>query len=139
MRKHADGTTWLHSGDLGYIDEDGFVFLEGRLKRLIIRFDGQKVIPFSVERAILKVDGVKECCVVGSRDPHHSQGQMPVAYVVLDQNRIQIDTESFCGSLLQHVNTTLPEKEHILEVRVIDKLPLTGNGKVDYRTLEKLT
>ena len=52
MREHEDGTKWIHSGDLGYIDDEGFVFVIGRLKRMITRFDGHKVFPITIESFI---------------------------------------------------------------------------------------
>lgn len=52
LRVHSDGKTWIHSGDLGYMDSDGFVFIEGRTKRLIIRHDGFKIFPTLIENKI---------------------------------------------------------------------------------------
>lgn len=52
IRKHKDGQLWVHSGDLGYMDEDGILFIEGRLKRMIVRHDGFKVFPSLIENTI---------------------------------------------------------------------------------------
>lgn len=71
FRVHPDGSVWIHTGDLGYIDEDGFVFLIGRLKRMIMTvIDGAvyKIVPSRVEEEINKHENVQDSCVVSSSD-----------------------------------------------------------------------
>lgn len=134
LRRHTDGEIWLHSGDLGYIDENGNVYLVGRLKRLIVRYDGIKVPPTSVENALVKHESVSACCVVGAPDAEHGRGQKPVAFVVIvDGNSAQTLTDT----LIEHCKSELPEKYIPVSFVQIDALPLTANGKVDYRALEK--
>ena len=65
MRRHPDGTVWIHSGDLGYMDADGFVYIKGRMKRIIIRHDGHKVFPTQLEghhRRLRQGGGVRGRC-----------------------------------------------------------------------------
>lgn len=51
--KHSDGQVWVHSSDIGYMDEDGFIFMKGRMKRMIVRPDGHNVWPSQIEAVIL--------------------------------------------------------------------------------------
>ena len=85
LKKHSDGSVWIHSGDLGHIDEDGCVYINGRLKRMIIRYDGFKVFPPFIEDVVAKHESVESCCAVGTSDKEHSQGSLPlpVIYIVL--------------------------------------------------------
>ena len=134
LRKHKDGTLWLHSGDLGYINEDGNIYLEGRLKRIIIRHDGIKVSPFSLEKTIMKHKNVSECCVVGQFDEEHQMGQVPTAFIVLKENddMTVAEVKQLCKK--EQSADYLPHSYEVLE-----SLPLTPNGKVDYRALENIT
>ena len=66
------------------MDEDGFVFLDSRIKRLIIRHDGFKVFPSMIENVISRHPAVQQCSVVGCTDKDHVQGRLPFVYVVLD-------------------------------------------------------
>lgn len=134
IRIHSDGKRWLHSGDLGYIDENGNVFLAGRIKRIIVRYDGIKVSPTCVENVLLKHKAVSACCVVGAPDAEHGRGQMPVAYVVINVDDIIAD---LFGELSELCSTELSDKYIPSTFVKIDALPLTPNGKVDYRTLER--
>lgn len=136
LRKHGDGRIWVHSGDLGYMDEDGCLFVEGRLKRMIVRYDGFKVYPNQIETVLLKNPYVHSCCAVGKDDSMHSQGRLPVVFIVikdnsgLTQNDIRTQLRELCIK-------ELPEYAQPMEILFINKLPLTPIGKIDYRALEE--
>lgn len=132
LKKHDDGILWLHSGDLGYINEDGNIYLEGRLKRIIIRYDGIKVSPFNLEKTILQNKNIAACCVVGHFDKEHQMGQVPIAYIVLKE-----PSDNTIAEVDKLCKQELSEKYQPKEFVVINALPLTPNGKVDYRALEK--
>ena len=134
LRCHPDGEIWLHSGDLGYIDENGNVYLIGRLKRLIVRYDGIKVPPTSVENVIVKHEAVSACCVVGAPDVEHGRGQKPVAFVVMANG---VSAQALTDTLIELCKSELPEKYIPVSFPQINALPLSANGKVDYRSLEK--
>ena len=133
MRVHADGLAWMHSGDLGSVDADGLVRLEGRLKRIIVRHDGLKASPFAIERAVLSCEGAAECCAVAMPDAGRPQGSLPVAFVVLadgaDESSVRRELAALC-------ERELPEYARPADLRFIAELPLTPAGKVDYRELE---
>lgn len=134
LRKHSDGKTWVHSGDLGYMDEDGQLFVEGRLKRMIVRHDGFKVFPPLLEKTIEVVPDVQSCCVVGKTDAEHSQGRLPVAFVV---KKAGSDEDEIIKRIMDICNNELPEYAQPADIRFIDVMPLTPIGKVDYRALEE--
>lgn len=136
IRRHADGLNWVHSGDIGYMDEDGSIFILGRTKRMIIRHDGFKVFPPLIETVIEKHNGVATCCVVGTPDPSHSQGKLPIAYIVLKKEFFGKEQEAK-AILSELCKKELPEYAQPVDFIFIDKLPLTAIGKVDYRALEK--
>ncbi len=136
LRKHEDdGLTWLHTGDLGYIDEDGFLFIIGRIKRMITRFDGHKVFPINIESLVARHKEVKNCSVIGVSDMDRTQGHYPVVFVEFDE--YVDDKENFCKNLFNECNALLEERGKPVTVVPIDKIPLTGSGKNDFRTLEK--
>ena len=137
LRRHDDGLLWVHSGDLGYMDEDGCVFIEGRIKRMIIRFDGFKVFPTFIENVIMKSKYVKSVCSVGSPDKSHSQGQLPVAFVVLNDDIEEDQHKKIKRSLKKLCKEELPEYAQPTKFYIIPELPLTSIGKVDYRALEE--
>ena len=138
LRRHDDGLLWVHSGDLGYMDEYGCVFIEGRIKRMVVRYDGFKVFPPFIENVIMRSPYVKAVCSVGTRDKSHSQGQLPVAYIVLN-DEVEDDQETIRNSIEKLCKEELPEYAQPIAYYFVDKLPLTSIGKVDYRELEKRT
>ena len=134
MRKHDDGKVWIHSGDLGYMDEDGFLFIKGRIKRMITRFDGHKVFPINLESLIGDRANVRNCAVIGIKDAEHSQGQYPMVLVELMPG---VDTDKECAEIFAFCEEQVEERGKPVAVLAVEKLPLTGMGKIDYRTLEK--
>ena len=130
----SEGKYWIKSGDLGYMDEDGNIFIKGRIKRIIIRHDGFKAFPITIENAISKHPSVETCCVVGKPDLVNNYGQVPIAFVVLNEKKVIAKVES---ELKEICRKELPEYAQPEGWQFIDKLPLTSIGKVDYRMLEK--
>jgi len=133
LKIHSDGKTWIHSGDIGYMDEDGFIFIDGRIKRLIIRHDGFKVFPSLIENVIVSHEAINSCCAVGVVDKEHSQGKLPIVFAVL---RNGYNKEKVKSELFELCKKELPEYAQPIDYIFIDKMPLTPIGKVDYRALE---
>ena len=136
LRKHSDGRIWVHSGDSGHIDEDGFVFIDGRMKRMIIRYEGFKIFPSVIENVISNHELVENCSVVGVNDKEHRQGQYPIAHVILKpnarNNEKQIEHE-----LIELCKQELPEYAYPIGYIFREKMPQTPVGKIDYRALER--
>lgn len=129
LRQHEDGTTWLHSGDIGYLDENGFLFFCERIKRIYVRYDGTKVSPYAIEQMIMKCPAVSRCLVISIHDKKHAHGKCAKALIVLKKGY----TESSASSLLEkHIHTTIPQFMRPVETVFVDKLPVTKSGKLDY-------
>mgnify|MGYP005877398577 FL=1 len=136
LRTHADGRVWVHTGDIGYLDEDGFVYLDSRIKRLIIRHDGFKVFPSMIENVISRHPAVHQCSVVGCTDKDHVQGRLPFVYVVLDPEADK-KKRQIVRELRQLCKEELPEYVQPVGYKFISEMPFTPVGKVDYRKLEE--
>ena len=72
LRRHADGLTWLHTGDLGYMDEDGFIYFRGRIKRMIVS-SGYNIYPGQLENILDAHEKVQMSCIIGVPDPYKMQ------------------------------------------------------------------
>ena len=135
LRRHPDGRVWAHTGDMGYLDEDGFVFLDSRIKRMIIRHDGFKVFPSMIENVVSRHPAVHQCSVVGCADKDHTQGRLPFVYIVLKadttakKKQVIRELERMCAE-------ELPEYGQPVAYKFISSMPMTPVGKVDYRQLE---
>lgn len=130
LRRHDDGRVWLHTGDLGKRDADGFFYFTGRLKRMI-KSSGFNVYPSQVESVIYQHPKVMDACVVGV--PDAAQVERVKAYVVLREgaqaNReTAMDIIAFCRDRL--IKWSCPR-----EVEFRKELPKTRIGKIDYRAL----
>ena len=136
-RTHADGRVWVHTGDIGYLDEDGFVYLDSRIKRLIIRHDGFKVFPSMIENVVSQHPAVHQCSVVGCADKEHVQGRLPFVYLVLDPAVPAAKRKQIIKELRQLCIEELPEYVQPVGYKIIPEMPLTLAAKFDYRKLEE--
>lgn len=133
IREHSDGK-WVHSGDIGYVDEDGLVFIKDRIKRMIVR-SGFKVFPSELEGLYLTHKAVESCAVVGI--PDTVDVNAPKAYVVLkEQYR---GYEEIVKDELKELfeNSEMPPYFEPVDYEFKQKLPLTNIGKVDFVALQK--
>ena len=131
IQTHTDGNPWLHTGDMGYVDEEGNIFVIGRKKRMIVRHDGSKVFPVEIEDCIMRHPFVAACAVVPMQDPDHSESHLPKAFVVLKDS----DTQATIKELMAYCEANLPVHLVPAAIEFIDALPMNGNGKVDYQKL----
>jgi long-chain acyl-CoA synthetase len=120
---------WLHSGDLGYLDEQGYLFIVDRIKDMIIS-GGLNIYPSEVEDVLYKHSAVEECSVIGM--PHPEYGEAVTAYVIKKQDRIcaEDDLIRFCKKRIASYKA--PKK--ILFVRELPKAP---TGKILKRVIRK--
>ncbi|HZO37062.1 MAG TPA: AMP-binding protein [Solirubrobacteraceae bacterium] len=121
---------WLHTGDVGYVDDDGFIFIVDRIKDLIIR-GGFNVYPRDVEDALTEHPGVAAAGVVGRPDPRF--GEEVVAFVSLTSAGA-VDAEA----LVAWARERLGGYKYPREARIVDALPRTPVGKLDRKALRKL-
>lgn len=129
---HEDGCRWVHTGDLGYVDEDGVLFFVQRLKRMLI-VSGYNVYPSYVEEVILKHPKVEMCGVIGI--PHPYKVQVPKAFIVLKKG-VEYNSE-ILKDIKEHCNRNLAKYMIPKEFVFRETLPKTIIGKVNYRELEK--
>ena len=130
LQVHADGRVWLHTGDLGKRDADGFFYFGVRLKRMI-KSSGFNVYPAQVEAVIRKHPAVLDACVIGV--PDAQQVERVKACVVL-RDRARAGPE-LGEAIIAHCRDQLIKWSCPREVEFVDALPLTKVGKIDYREL----
>lgn len=82
-RIHKDGLGWIHSGDIGYMTENGSLYIVERVMKMIVCCDGFKVFLSLIEKAVSSHEAVASCCAVGTPDKEYAQGKLPVVFVVL--------------------------------------------------------
>jgi long-chain acyl-CoA synthetase len=132
LRRHDDGHLWLHTGDLGYMDPDGFFYFKMRMKR-IIKSSGISVYPTQIEDVLNKHPAVRLSCVIGVRHP--TKVQVPKGFVTLNEGW-QASTELEKELIdLCHKELMPHSCPRCIEFR--ERLPLTLVGKVAYRSLEE--
>lgn len=131
LQIHKDGYTWLHTGDLGYIDNDGLIFYTQRLKRMIIS-SGYNVYPKHVEEVIESHDAVLTCSVVGI--PHPYKVEVPKACIVLKND--VIDTPILRMNIKKYIEKRLAKYEWPYKYDFRKSLPKTKMGKIDFKKLQ---
>ena len=131
LRRHADGLTWVYTGDLGVMDADGFVYFRGRRKRMIIT-SGYTVYPAQLENILEAHEAVQRCCIIGVPDSYKMQKVK--AFVMLKPGFPA--TEETKQSILAHCRKNIAKYAMPYDVEFRENLPTTLVGKVAYRVLE---
>ena len=131
LRKHADGLTWVYTGDLGVMDADGFVYFRGRRKRMIIT-SGYNVYPAQIENILEAHEAVQRSCVIGVPDSYKMQKVK--AFVMLKPGFPA--TEETKQSILAHCRKNIAKYAMPYDIEFRENLPTTLVGKVAYRVLE---
>ena len=132
LRKHYDGLTWLHTGDLGYMDKDGFVYFKQRLKRLIVS-SGYCIYPQYIENTIDSHPDVLLSCVIGI--PHPYKQEVAKAFIVLKPGVKQ--SEEVLNSIKSLVEEKIAKYSWPYEYEFRNELPKTLVGKVAFNELIK--
>ena len=130
--KHKDGKVWLHTGDIGCMDQDGFIYFKQRLKRLIVS-SGYNIYPSHVEDIICKHPLVDTCVVIGI--PHEYKKQVAKAYIVLKNG--EKPTMSVKKQIKKYCEENLSKFSWPYEYEYRDSIPTTLVGKVAYKKLEE--
>ena len=132
LRRHEDGRIWLHTGDLGKMDEDGFVYFSQRIKRMIIT-SGYNVYPGQLENIIDGHEKVLLSCVIGVKDPYKMQKVK--AFVVLRPGCEPSDAVK--QEILDYCRQHIAKYAMPYDIEFRPELPKTLVGKVAYRVLEE--
>ncbi|MBQ4370629.1 MAG: AMP-binding protein [Oscillospiraceae bacterium] len=132
LRVHADGRTWVHTGDLGIMDSDGFIYFRQRIKRMIIT-SGYNVYPSQVENILDAHEYVHMSCVIGVKDAYKMQKVK--AYVMLKPG--YEPSEKIKNELLEYCRLHLAKYAVPYDIEFRAELPKTLVGKVAYRVLEE--
>lgn len=132
LRVHEDGLTWLHTGDLGMMDDDGFVYFRQRIKRMIVT-SGYNVYPSQIENVLDAHEAVHMSCVIGVPDP--LKIQKVIAFVVLKPGFLP--NEETKASIMRHLEKNVAKYALPKSLEIRDSLPKTLVGKVAYRELEE--
>ena len=130
--EHPDGHIWLHTGDIGEKDADGYLLFKGRFKRMIVT-SGYNVYPAQVENTLCRSPLVSECCVIGVPDTF--RGERVKAFVVLADG--VSPTDETRDELRAFMRSNISSYSKPREYEFMDTLPKTKVGKVDYRALQE--
>jgi fatty-acyl-CoA synthase len=124
-----DGKRFFRTGDLGYMDEDGFFFFTDRLKRMI-NASGFKVWPAEVEAMMYQHPAVQECCIIAARDPYRGE---TVKAVIVRKPGVDASAED----IMQWAHAKMAAYKVPKLVEFVDALPKSATGKVMWRSLQE--
>ncbi len=132
LRYHKDGNIWLHTGDIGSMDKDGFITYKQRIKRMIVS-SGYNVYPSQIEEVLKSHEAVLNALVIGI--PHRYKVEVPKAFIVLKKgykksDKLTEEIKKLCQDNLAH--HAIPR-----EFEFINSLPKTIVGKVDFMKLQE--
>jgi acyl-CoA synthetase (AMP-forming)/AMP-acid ligase II len=120
-----DDEGWLHTGDVGYVDEDGALFIVDRLKELI-KYKGRQVAPAELEAVLLSHPAIADAAVIPS--PDEFAGEVPIAFVVLKE-------DASAAAIIDFVSERVAPYKKIRRVEFVDHIPKSPAGKILRRVL----
>ena len=135
LQVHPNGKTYLHTGDLGYIDEEGYIYINGRIKNMHVSISGTKIFTPDLEAEVQKMDGIASCAAVVCKTSDRNDITGIILFVELTEDSLLKKNTDHKVKVYCHDNVSMflrPDK-----VIVLDKMPLTSSGKIDYQDLQK--
>lgn len=132
LQRHKDGKIWLHTGDMGYIDEDGQIFYVDRLTRMYTS-GGFNVYPPQIEDVIMKLEEIDSCAVVPMKHPEKDI-KVPKVFIILKQGYELND--DLINKIREICLVNLDKHHQPFDIESIEKFPETQVGKTDYKKLE---
>lgn len=134
IQTHSDGKTYLHTGDLGYMDKDGYLFINGRIKDMHVSISGTKIFTPDLEAEVLKMDGISSCAAVVCKVPERNDITGIILFVELaGDSPLKKNTDH---KVKAYCHNNLPMFLRPDKVIVLDTIPVTSTGKTDYRNLQ---
>lgn len=133
LKKHSDGNFWLHTGDIGYVSSEGYIYITERIKDLIFR-NGFKISPKKINNIIKEkfINYIDTSLVLGI--PDKTERNVPVVFIKLKEN---IDVECSIKEIKDFVFNNFKGIEEIKDVVVLENIPRTSVGKLDKKQIKK--
>ena len=136
IKTHADNKKWIHTGDLGSVDQEGFLTFHGRIKKIYLTKGSDnnvyKLFPMQIENELIKNEEVLECGTIVV--PDQEKIHVAIAFVRV---KVGLEKETVRGKVLEFARTHLPEHAIPKKIMLIEKMPYTQSNKIDYKKLEK--
>ncbi len=132
LRKHSDGLTWVYTGDLGLMDEEGFIYFKGRAKRMIVS-SGYNVYPAQIENILDAHDKIQMSCVIGVPDAYKMEKVK--AFVTVKPGVEKTDMLKM--EILDYCRKNIAKYAMPYDIEFRDEMPKTLVGKVAYRVLQE--
>lgn len=134
LRRHPDGIDWIHSGDLGHLDQNGNLFIDGRKKRMVVASNGTKVFLGLVEDKVKTLPGVTDCALVSYIEKGTAFVRKLALFLVSDR---RISNKKMKQNVIEICKNELPEYLIPNDMIFCDSIPRNSSGKHDLSLLEK--
>jgi len=138
VKVSINNETWVKTSDIGKVNSNGEVFILDRIKRMVIRPDGHNVFPSQIENVIAKHPAVEKVAVVGISHYDQKNGQIPTAFIVLKENHNLLEYDKIIQEIELISSKFLPERDKALDYHIVDSLPLTSIGKIDFAKIVEI-